>query len=51
MQKIDERHAIRNNLSRICDLALQVFEAGSKTSNAKIVQKIVRAPMLHGVTF
>jgi len=33
-QKIDESYVTRNNLSQIYDLALHVFEAGSKTSNA-----------------
>ena len=39
------------NLSEIRDLALQVLEAGSKTCNAKITQKIVSEPMLHGINF
>jgi len=47
--KIDDRHVTRNNLSEICDLALHVFEAGSKTCNAKIAQKIIRVPILHSI--
>ena len=50
-KKIDDRHVTRNNLSIIRDLALHVFEAGSKTCNAKTRQKIVREPMLHGINF
>ena len=46
---IDDRHVIRNNLSKIRDRALQAFEAGSKTCNVKIAQKIVREPVLHGI--
>jgi len=50
-QKIDESYVTRNNLSQIYDLALHVFEAGSKTSNAKTVEKIICTPMLHGINF
>ena len=50
-QKIDHRYVTRNNLSKIHDLALQVFDVGSKTCNAQIAQKIVRASMLHGIYF
>ena len=39
MRKIDDGNVTRNSLRRICDLALQVFEAGSKTYNAKIKNK------------
>ena len=35
-QKDDRRYLTRNNLRKIRDLALQVFQAGSKTFNAKI---------------
>jgi len=38
-------------LSTIHDLALQDYEAGSKACNAKIAQKIVRTPILHGINF
>ena len=47
VQKIGDKYVTRNNLSKIGDLALQVSEAGSKTCNVKIAQKIVQAPMLH----
>ena len=30
-QKNDDRHVTQNNLNKIRDLALQVFEGGSKT--------------------
>ena len=54
--KIDDmlgetKHVTRNNWSKIRDLALQVFSAGSKICNAKIAQKIVREPTLHGINF
>jgi len=32
-------------MSKIRDMALQVFEADSKTCNAKFAQKIIRAPL------
>jgi len=38
-------------MSKNLDVALQAFEAGSKTCNAKIAQKIVPEPMLHGIEF
>ena len=50
-QNIDDSHVTPNNLSKIRDLALQVFEAGSKICNAKIVQKIFREPMFHCINF
>ena len=40
-----------NNLTKIHDLGFQGFEAGSKTCDAKIAQKIIRAPMSHGINF
>ena len=43
VQKFDDRYL------EIRDLALQVFEAGSKPCKAKIAQKIVRESMLHGI--
>ena len=43
-KKTDDRHVRRNNLSKIRDLTLHAFEAGSKTCSAIIVQKIVRDP-------
>ena len=49
-KKQDDRYVKRNNLSKIRDLVLQVFETGSKTYDAKITQ-IVRVPMLHGINF
>ena len=50
-RKIDDTSVTRNSLSGIRVLALQVFEACSKTCNAKIKQKNVRASMSHGINF
>ena len=48
-QNINDSHFTRENSSKIRDLTLQVFEAGSKSCNASIAQKSVREPMLHGI--
>ena len=39
----DDSYVTQNNLDKIRVLALQVFEAGEKTRNAKITQKIIKA--------
>ena len=49
---ISEKYITRTNLSRIRDLALQVYKACfKKTCNPNIEQKIVHASMLHDINF
>jgi len=47
--KIDDTYVTRKNLNGILDLVLNVSETYAKTCSAKIVLKIVRASMLHGI--
>ena len=48
-RKIDDTFVTQKNLNGILDLVLNVSEAYAKPCSAKIVLKIVRASMLHGI--